>query len=182
MAMARPRSTDTRDRIQAAAMELFLERGVQQTSLQDIAGRLGITKPALYYHFDSREALVRTLVQPLVDSFEAFISAMEASAPVPPRELLEGYFDLAYGNRHISGIVVRDLSTLSYLDLGPRFVGWRTRLMALLVGPAPTVERQVAAIVAIGGLADATVMFPDLPADQLRAATVQAACLTLGLA
>lgn len=162
-------------------MELFLERGVQQTSLQDIAGRLGITKPALYYHFASRDELVRTLVQPLVDSFEAFISSMEAAAPVEPRALLEGYFDLAYGNRHLSEIVVRDLSALSYLDLGPRFVGWRTRLMTLLVGPSPTLDRKVAAIVAIGGLADATVMFPTVAAADLRAATVDAACATLGL-
>jgi AcrR family transcriptional regulator len=41
------------------ARELFAQRGVQRTSLQDIADRLGITKPALYYHFSSREELGR---------------------------------------------------------------------------------------------------------------------------
>jgi AcrR family transcriptional regulator len=179
--MPRPRSADTRERIQAAAMDLFSERGIQQTSLQDIANRLGITKPALYYHFDSREDLVRTLVQPLIDSFETFISSMEAAAPVEPRRLLADYFDMAYRNRDISEIVVRDLSTLTYLDLGPRFIGWRTRLMHLLVGPSPSLSQQVAGIVAIGGMADATVMFPDVPAEDLRAAAVDAACATLGL-
>ena len=44
--MTRPTS-DTRRRIQDVARELFSEKGVQRTSLQDIAGRLGITKPAL---------------------------------------------------------------------------------------------------------------------------------------
>ena len=52
--MARPPS-ETRQRIQDVARELFAEKGVQRTSLQDIADRLGITKPALYYHFGSRE-------------------------------------------------------------------------------------------------------------------------------
>ncbi|MBM7790894.1 TetR/AcrR family transcriptional regulator [Tenggerimyces flavus] len=177
--MARPRSTDTRDRIQAAAMELFLERGVQRTSLQDIAGRLGITKPALYYHFDSREALVRSLVQPLVDEFEAFLAEREAGDPLPKRELIGVYFDLTFRNRHISQFILRDLSTLHLVR--DKFEGWRTRMMLLLMGPTPTVEERVAAIVAIGGMADTTVMFPDLPADDLRAAAVKAACATLGL-
>ena len=52
--MAKP-ALDTRQRIQDAARELFVEKGVVRTSLQDIADRLGITKPALYYHFTSRE-------------------------------------------------------------------------------------------------------------------------------
>ena len=45
---------DTRERIQQVARELFVAQGVQATSLQDIANELGITKPALYYHFASR--------------------------------------------------------------------------------------------------------------------------------
>ncbi len=159
-------------------MELFLERGVQQTSLQDIAGRLGITKPALYYHFDSREALVRTLIQPLIDEFEAFLAEQEAEGPLPQRELLEAYFDLTYRNRHITEFVLRDLSTLRLVR--DNFEGWRTRVMLLLMGPTPTVAERVAAIVAIGGLADTTVMFPDLPADQLRSAAIDAAYATLG--
>ena len=62
--MARPPS-ETRQRIQNVARELFTQKGVQRTSLQDIADRLGMTKPALYYHFDSREELVRSILQPL---------------------------------------------------------------------------------------------------------------------
>jgi AcrR family transcriptional regulator len=51
--VSRPRS-DTRERIQDVARELFASQGVQRTSLQDIADKLGLTKPALYYHFTSR--------------------------------------------------------------------------------------------------------------------------------
>lgn len=38
----------TRERIQTVARDLFAERGLRNTSLQDIASRLEITKPALY--------------------------------------------------------------------------------------------------------------------------------------
>ena len=64
---ARP---DTKARIQAVARELFVEQGVQNTSLQQIADRLGITKPALYYHFASRDELVSSIIQPLLDEEE----------------------------------------------------------------------------------------------------------------
>ena len=71
--MARPQS-ETRQRIQDVARELFTQKGVQRTSLQDIATRLGITKPALYYHFSSREELVRSILQPLIDEWENFVA------------------------------------------------------------------------------------------------------------
>jgi AcrR family transcriptional regulator len=41
----------TRARILAIALELFAEQGFAGTSVADIAGRLGTTKAALYYHF-----------------------------------------------------------------------------------------------------------------------------------
>ena len=74
--MTKPPS-DTRQRIQDVARTLFTQKGVQRTSLQDIADLLGITKPALYYHFDSREDLVRSILQPLIDEGEAFVAGQE---------------------------------------------------------------------------------------------------------
>ena len=77
--MTRPPS-ETRQRIQDVARELFTQKGVQRTSLQDIANRLGITKPALYYHFSSREELVRSILQPLIDEGESFVAEHETAA------------------------------------------------------------------------------------------------------
>jgi AcrR family transcriptional regulator len=74
MVVSKPPS-DTRQRIQDVARELFAARGVQRTSLQDIADRLGLTKPALYYHFASREELVRSIVAPLLEEGEQFIAS-----------------------------------------------------------------------------------------------------------
>ncbi len=55
------RRTDTRERIRAVAMELFSEQGYDNTSLREIAERLGITKAALYYHFKTKEDIVADL-------------------------------------------------------------------------------------------------------------------------
>jgi AcrR family transcriptional regulator len=52
----------TRERILDVALELFSEKGYDATSMREIAERLGITKAALYYHFDAKEDIVRTLL------------------------------------------------------------------------------------------------------------------------
>ncbi|MEV7778277.1 helix-turn-helix domain-containing protein [Kitasatospora sp. NPDC088351] len=57
-----PRS-DTRARIIAVALELFAEHGYEQTSLREIADRLGVTKAALYYHFKTKDDIVHGIVQ-----------------------------------------------------------------------------------------------------------------------
>src|SRR5688572_19308517 len=103
------RPTDTKARILATARELFARRGVQQTSLRDIAEQLGITKPALYYHFDSREALVASIVQPLLDDMEAFMAEREARPRPAPRTLLADYFDMMLRHRELLTMLVRDL-------------------------------------------------------------------------
>src|SRR5216110_1198663 len=54
------RRGDTRARIQRVALELFAEQGYDATSLREIAERLGVTKAALYYHFKSKEDIVRS--------------------------------------------------------------------------------------------------------------------------
>ena len=59
-----------------------MQQGVQRTSLQDIADKLGITKPALYYHFASREELVRSILVPLIDDGERFVEDQESRADI----------------------------------------------------------------------------------------------------
>ncbi len=48
----------TRDRIVAAALEVFVEKGYSGTRVQDIAERAGVTAGALYVHFPNRAKLL----------------------------------------------------------------------------------------------------------------------------
>jgi AcrR family transcriptional regulator len=52
----------TRDRILDVALALFAEKGYDATSMREIAGELGITKAALYYHFESKADIVRAML------------------------------------------------------------------------------------------------------------------------
>ncbi|GAA3830757.1 TetR/AcrR family transcriptional regulator [Sphaerisporangium flaviroseum] len=176
-----PRPSDTKQRIQAVARELFTRQGVQKTSLQEIADRLGITKPALYYHFDSREDLVRSIVQPLIEEGEAFVTQQETLGEVEPRALLEGYFDFHYRHRDELMIVLTELTTLAELGMIEMVLTWRARLITLLFGPEPTLAQSTRAVVALGGLQDCTIQFPQVPAGDLRQAAVDAAYGALSL-
>lgn len=53
----------TRENIQSVALRLFAEQGYESTSMRQIAEELGFTKAALYYHFKSKEDIVRALLE-----------------------------------------------------------------------------------------------------------------------
>jgi AcrR family transcriptional regulator len=85
---------DARGRLQQAALELFGERGFEQTTVEDIATRAGLTKRTFFRHYrDKREVLFgggdefeRRFVDALADApatatpLEAVAAALEAVA------------------------------------------------------------------------------------------------------
>ncbi len=54
-------SASTRQRILDVALDLFTEQGFDGTSMREIAERLHITKPSIYYHFASKEEILMAL-------------------------------------------------------------------------------------------------------------------------
>lgn len=66
-------SPDLRERILAEATRLFAERGFSGTSMREVVEACACTKPALYYHFGSKEALFREAVQSGIDEMNTMI-------------------------------------------------------------------------------------------------------------
>ncbi|MEO8681295.1 MAG: TetR/AcrR family transcriptional regulator [Vicinamibacterales bacterium] len=56
--MPRHKFSDTRERIETAATRLFVQKGVAETSVRDIARAVGLSEGALYRHFDGKDDLV----------------------------------------------------------------------------------------------------------------------------
>ena len=54
---------DTANRILIQAMRIFLEKGYHGTSIDDITQAAGLTKGALYWHFHSKEDLLKRIVE-----------------------------------------------------------------------------------------------------------------------
>ena len=53
--------TRTRARIETEALRLFATKGIDATSVRDIAGAVGVAEGALYRHFPGKGTLSRTL-------------------------------------------------------------------------------------------------------------------------
>ena len=92
-----PATAPTRDRLLDAAERLFVEHGLERTSLRQITGEAGANLAAVNYHFGSRLALVRAVferrLQPMnaerlrqLDAAEA--AAEEAGAPCAELEAI----------------------------------------------------------------------------------------------
>jgi AcrR family transcriptional regulator len=62
-AMGKSKKEALRDTVLEVAAKLFAQRGFGGTNLQDIADSLGISRPALYYYFKSKEDILASLVE-----------------------------------------------------------------------------------------------------------------------
>ena len=59
--------SDPRQRLLDAGLKLFADRGYAGTAVQDIAEEAKVTKPTLYYYFQSKEGLFQALVDQAMD-------------------------------------------------------------------------------------------------------------------
>jgi AcrR family transcriptional regulator len=76
------RSEATRRRIIDSAIDLINEIGYPASGLADIIERAELTKGALYYHFESKEAVATAIIEEGVDTMlDAFRSAGGPSSP-----------------------------------------------------------------------------------------------------
>ncbi|HEX6749032.1 MAG TPA: TetR/AcrR family transcriptional regulator [Longimicrobium sp.] len=146
-----------------AALSLFSERGLAATSIRDIAGESGYTNPALYRHFESKDALALHLFETChARVWTSLAAALDSASGFDAK--LDAYVGCWLGLRDDDPAVMNFLSDSARV-LWPRAgasVRWRTviGLVRSLVLQAP-------------GIADG------LEADA-AAATVQGALSELG--
>jgi AcrR family transcriptional regulator len=76
------RSRYDQERLLAVAVEVFIERGYDGTSMEDLARAAGITKSSIYHHIEGKEQLLRLAVQRALDALFALVD--EARAPRLP--------------------------------------------------------------------------------------------------
>lgn len=69
----------TRDSILDAAEKLFVEQGVSRTTLQHIATEAGVTRGAIYWHFDDKGALFNAMMERVTLPFECALSVLDTS-------------------------------------------------------------------------------------------------------
>jgi AcrR family transcriptional regulator len=144
---------DTRETIRAVALELFSTKGFEQTSLREIAERVGLTKASLYYHYSSKQALLLAVVEPVITGWRTIADEAESldHTPANVRRVVERCLDVLLRNRAIVGVFQRDPAGVAVvakslwedsLTLGRKLVGW-------IAGPSPSMVERLRAVAAM---------------------------------
>lgn len=105
-----PRAEDTRRKIYEAAMELFREKGFEQTTMRDIAAKAGVALGGAYYYFSSKEAIVLSFYQEMQEgSHEEILASIAAEKKLKDRLrcVLEKRFALLAPNRKFCDALFR---------------------------------------------------------------------------
>ncbi|WP_309118723.1 TetR/AcrR family transcriptional regulator [Paenibacillus sp.] len=120
--------------IAGAAERLFCERGIAETSMDDIAEAVPVAKMTLYKYVGSKEQLLDHVLDALLEKGEADFAEMLERSPSP----LDALKALAQyrGMDHMNGIFVRDLMRL-YPDKAKRIIAMQQRIVT------PMMERLI---------------------------------------
>jgi AcrR family transcriptional regulator len=115
-----------RERYLDAAAKLFAERGYRGVSIEELGAAVGVSGPALYRHFSSKEAMLSEL---LLSASERLLSGFHRTVePGLPdaetmRNLVAFHVDFALAERDVIRIQDRELANL------PRESNHRVRLL-----------------------------------------------------
>ncbi|HEY3604973.1 MAG TPA: TetR/AcrR family transcriptional regulator [Sporichthyaceae bacterium] len=111
------RSRSTRAALCAAGRELFAEHGFNTVNIEEIITRAGVSRGALYHHFDGKTQLFTTIVEDIEATVSAAAIERMAKIEDPIDALLAGngvVFDLC-----MDPVVLR----LSFVE-APAVLGW----------------------------------------------------------
>lgn len=179
-----PRGDSSPDLVVGCALRLFARHGVAGTSLQMIADELRVTKAAVYYHFRTKDDVVRAVLAPAYAGFAELLRRSRELVPEDrPGMIVAGLAQQAVAHRELYAVVLRDVTAAQFLQDTPEHLETFHELRATLAGPEPTPDSQVAATIFLSGLMGPPIdpEVAPLPDDVLRAAIARSGRQLLGL-
>jgi AcrR family transcriptional regulator len=104
---------DTREKILNTARDEFVEHGLDGARVDRIAGRAGVNKAMLYYHFGSKENLYQTVIDSHFEMIGDFVSKAMLEDPNPEEFILKisTFYNTAMFERStLFPIILRELA------------------------------------------------------------------------
>ena len=74
---------DTKEKILAAALDMFSQYGFAGTNIRELAGSLGMGKSSMYRHFESKEDIWNALLDEMIAYYGERFGSAEHLPPVP---------------------------------------------------------------------------------------------------
>ncbi len=106
-----------REQILRAAAQLFAERGSRSVGVDDVGAAVGVTGPAIYRHFTSKDAMLAEMLEGISERLLAGARArVDAAGPDPAaqlRALIAFQVDFALDNPALITVQDRDLGSLA---------------------------------------------------------------------
>jgi len=141
-----------RDEILRAAAQLFAERGSRAVGVDDVGAAVGVTGPAIYRHFASKDAMLAEMLVRISETLLAGGAERVADVGDDPatqlRALIAFHVEFALDNPALITVQDRDLASLPERDAGQvrrlqrRYVEvWVAVLARLLPGADATLCR-----------------------------------------
>ncbi len=168
---SKAQTEQTRTDLIAAARALFVETGYADTATPDIVAAAGVTRGALYHHFEDKKALFRAVVE---HESELVAAAIDAASPAS-KSLMEALS--AGGSAFLDAMQVPGRSRLLLLD-GPAVLG-RAEMDAIdsQTGGTRTLHEGLAAAMRSGEI----VRLPIAPLAAMLSAAFDRAALEIAL-
>jgi AcrR family transcriptional regulator len=110
---------DTKENIVKTALALFLQKGYEKTSLNDIARQVGISKPAIYHHFKNKDELIHQVLTLFFEEMGKWSKSRFACCETL-KELLRAFFQSLKSFREVADILLGERKkklSYSFLEL-----------------------------------------------------------------
>lgn len=116
------------------AMTVFIEKGYAETSMSEIAARVGINRPALHYYFRTKdkmfEAVFGDIILSIVPKIFDILIERDKKIGVRIEEIVDTYYALLLENPKLPMFIIREINrdvnllinTATKLNLPNRFV------------------------------------------------------------
>lgn len=177
---------DTKAEIHQAAMELFSTRGYEKTSLREIAEQVGITKASLYYHYSSKQDLLKAIIGTFFEDLQRVLQLVDVIewSPESERELLGAYLDVVIMHRSTGPSLLRDFTAVlaAFEESLDDLIAQSRRFQVWLAGPDPTTADLIlaaAAVEVVGAVISTAITTPDATDEELRRVVMEAATAVL---
>lgn len=158
---ARMPAADRRRQLLDVARELFARQGFHATSMDQVAGTAGVTKPVLYQHFRSKRALYRELLEDVGQRMLAEITGATDRARSRHEQVQDGfaaYFGFVNANRSafrlLFGASVRN--DPEFAEVAEAVVARVAESIAELIDVDATPAQRLVLAHALAGMAEAT--------------------------
>ena len=96
-------ANDTKERILAAALEMFSQKGYAGTNIRELSASLGLVKSGVYKHYESKEAIWNALLDQMIAYYAEHFGSAEHLPSVP--DSLEEFVQMTM---HMVNITVHD--------------------------------------------------------------------------